>query len=212
MPIPAKTKAWIQKSLPWFTWKRSPDHKSLYLSFDDGPIERMTPWILDLLAEHKAKATFFVVGGNVVKNPALIRRILDEGHAIGNHTFNHVNGWKTSTKEYLENIQQCASALKPFLPANYPQLFRPPYGKMTPFQVSAVRKAGYEIVMWDILSKDYDASIPPELCRDLVIQYAEKGSIIVMHDNLKAEPNVYFALPQILHHFKNEGFTFLPLA
>lgn len=211
MPIPAKTQGWIQKSLPWFTWKRSSGHKTVYLTFDDGPIEGMTPWILDLLAEHKAKASFFVVGGNVVKNPALISRILDEGHTIGNHTFNHINGWKTPTKEYVDNIRRCAMALEKHLPPDYPRLFRPPYGKMTPFQVSEVRKAGYEIILWDILSKDYDSRISPERCRDLVIQYAEPGSIIVMHDNLKAEPNVYFALPQILNHFEKEGFAFLPL-
>ncbi len=195
-----KTPALIRALMPAFEWRLPSKEKILYLTFDDGPIPVLTPWVLDVLQQYGAKATFFCVGHNVQKHPDIYARILAEGHSTGNHTFNHLNGWKTDTTTYLDNVQKCAEWVDS-------PLFRPPYGRITRTQRRSLSQQ-YRLIMWDVLSGDFSANISPEQCRDGVIRHARSGSIIVFHDNIKATKNLHFALPAVLEHFLDKGFTF----
>jgi len=186
--------------MPEYTWSVPTDEQVLYLTFDDGPIPGVTPWVLDTLRGYGAKATFFCVGDNVAKHPAIYRQILDEGHSVGNHTFNHLNGWQTDPVVYLHNVRRCARVVKS-------RLFRPPYGRLLPKQ-RAFLERHFQIVMWDVLSGDYDADIPPEQCLQNVVGNAQPGSIVLMHDSLKAERNLRFILPAALEHFAEKGYHF----
>tara|TARA_B100000795_G_scaffold34831_1_gene22983 strand:+ start:27536 stop:28153 length:618 start_codon:yes stop_codon:yes gene_type:complete len=190
-----------QKLFPGVVFSGDRTINKVYLTFDDGPIPEVTLPILDLLKKHKAVATFFEVGENVLKNPTVHQRILDEGHMVANHTYNHLSGWKTKSKEYLSNIETANGLIKS-------AYFRPPYGRMTPKQFKRLKVAGYKVVYWDILSKDYDKTVTPEECLDNVVNNLQKGSIILMHDSLKAEKNVLMALPKVLETIKQKGFEF----
>jgi peptidoglycan/xylan/chitin deacetylase (PgdA/CDA1 family) len=190
----------LKSVFPSLIWRKDPSLKKLYLTFDDGPVPEITPWVLDLLKEENIKATFFCVGDNVQKNPEMYQRILNEGHCVGNHTYNHMNGWDFPTKEYLQNIEQCAELVNS-------SLFRPPYGKLKPSQVSNLTSQ-YSIIMWDVLSGDYDKNTSPEKCLKNVKDHFRNGSIIVFHDSQKAKENLMFALPQFIKHAKKEGFEF----
>jgi peptidoglycan/xylan/chitin deacetylase (PgdA/CDA1 family) len=206
----AKTPALLTAVYPNCLWKVNTQEKKLYLTFDDGPIPEVTPFVLDELKKWDAKATFFCIGKNIEANPGIFKRIIDEGHSIGNHTYNHLNGWNTSDKEYYANIEQCSQVLSNLLPTadcGLPTLFRPPYGKLKPSQYSTL-KSQYRIVMWDVLSYDFDLTLSTEKVLDNVLKNAEAGSIIVMHDSLKAQPKVEYALPQILEHFTGLGYKF----
>ncbi len=192
---------------PQALWTMPPDSsKTLYMTFDDGPIPEMTPYILDLLQKHGAKATFFCVGDNVLKYPDIYRRIQADGHSVGNHTFHHLNGWKTPLSEYVENVHQCARYVQS-------RLFRPPYGCLTRKQMAALAPA-YQIIMWDVLSGDFDPSVGPEQCLRHVTRHARPGSIIVLHDNIKAQKQVFYALPRLLDYFNEKGYRFcsIPVA
>lgn len=199
----------LRPSLIWEGPKNNyPEHKkSVYLSFDDGPTPKVTEWVLDLLKEEKIFATFFLIGKNIAENPEIYDRILAEGHQIGNHTENHLKGSEYSTKEYLKNIEQCQKRL------NRPEhmLFRPPYGRIKAKQVRALIKQGYSIIMWSILSGDWDQNNSPEQCRDYVIKYSRDGSIIVFHDSIKAEKNLRHSLPEVIQVLKSKGFAFKKL-
>jgi peptidoglycan/xylan/chitin deacetylase (PgdA/CDA1 family) len=200
----AKTPKLLQAFMPAYTWRRDTQERVLHLTFDDGPIPEVTPWVLDTLRGHSAKATFFCVGENVVKHPAIFQQIIEEGHAIGNHTYNHLNGWHTDPIVYLNNVRRCARVVNS-------RLFRPPYGRLTPRQrMFLVRH--FQIIMWDVLSGDYDANISPQQCLQNVLDNAQPGSIVLMHDSLKAERNVRFALPAVLEHFEGKGYRFEKLA
>lgn len=189
---------------PSCTWQKPPrDGNFLYLTFDDGPIPELTPWVLDTLNSFQAKATFFCVGGNVKKHSAIYKRIIDEGHQVGNHTYNHLNGWETPNRVYQKNIDTAAKLIKS-------KLYRPPYGKITPVQLKTVLAKNYEVVMWNNLSKDYDKNISPEKCLERSCE-ANSGSIIVFHDNLKAEKNLKYALPKFIDWAKKKGFEFKTL-
>ncbi|EDM44288.1 GlcNAc deacetylase-related protein, carbohydrate esterase family 4 protein [unidentified eubacterium SCB49] len=190
---------------------------TVYLTFDDGPIPEVTPWVLQQLKQHNAQATFFCIGDNVAKHPEIATQILNEGHSIGNHTFHHKNGWKTSFEEYLKEFELFNSELKKSLSDEVFEdnktnqksniLFRPPYGKMTSSQAKAILKKGCKIIMWHVLSGDYDKNISETECLENVLKNIEKGSIIVFHDSLKAEKNLKFVLPKVLEYIQEKGWS-----
>lgn len=170
------------------------------MTFDDGPIPEVTPWVLDVLKSYNVKAHFFCVGDNVRKYPAIYKRILEEGHKVGNHTHNHVNGWTLHSNIYLKNV----SLAKQFIDS---KLFRPPYGKLLRPQIKWLQAKGYTIVMWDVLTKDYDSKISPESCLQRSLK-AKEGSIILFHDSIKAEVNLRYALPKFIEAKLSEGYEF----
>lgn len=202
-----KTPQFAKSLYPECIWDVATQSPTLYLTFDDGPQPDITPFVMDTLAKYNAKATFFCVGKNIEKHPELFQRILREGHAIGNHTFDHVNGWKTDNLLYYQNIVQCDKTLAEQAPETSRLLFRPPYGKLTPAQYRNL-KSKYRIVMWDVLSCDFDLSCTAEKVLQNVLTNATRGSVVVMHDSLNAKPKVEYALPRILEHFSAKGFTF----
>jgi len=202
-----KTNKWIKKVFNNLHWDIPNSENKIYLTFDDGPIPEVTEWLLVLLKLEEIKATFFCIGDNIQKHPEVYIRILSEGHQTGNHTFNHLNGWKTDTENYIDNFKLCETEhLK--LNTEYFFLFRPPYGKIKPNQSKKIRQLGYKIIMWDVLSYDFDPTISVEKCLENVISNTIQGSIIVFHDSLKAEKNLKYALPKAIHILKNKGFVF----
>ena len=211
-----KTNTIIKKIFNNLIWDIPNLENKIYLTFDDGPIPEVTEWVLDVLKSENIKATFFCIGDNIQKHPEIYKRILSEGHQTGNHTFNHLNGWITTNKNYQKNIELCNNEqIKQNLNNNYCQLntencqlYRPPYGKIKPSQSKIIRKLGYKIIMWDVLSYDFDASIAPENCLENVISNSAQGSIIVFHDSIKAANNLKYALPKAIQILKNKGFVF----
>ncbi len=190
----------IKSIYPKAVWRMGETEKKLYLSFDDGPIPEITPWVLDILQEYEIKATFFCVGDNVEKYASIFNRIKAEGHAIGNHTYNHLNGWKTHSADYYKNIAKAKDITSS-------TLFRPPYGKMKNTQYKTILNH-YKIIMWDVLSGDYDKNTSPEKCLDNVLTNYRNGSIIVFHDNRKAWNNLQYALPKFIEHALSKGYVF----
>jgi peptidoglycan/xylan/chitin deacetylase (PgdA/CDA1 family) len=199
-----KTNALIKKIFSNYIWDVSNTENKIYLTFDDGPIPEITEWVFEELKKHNAKATFFCIGNNIEKYPEIFEKVINEGHSIGNHTLNHLNGWKTSTNEYVENVKLCESSISN--PKS--KLFRPPYGKIKTSQAKKLRQLGFKIIMWDVLSADYDTSISPEKCLDNVLKNVTPGSIIVFHDNVKAFPNLEYTLPRALKYWEAKGFIF----
>lgn len=183
-----------------FIWHFAGHEKELYLTFDDGPTADVTPWVLDTLAKYNAKATFFCIGENVINNQAIYERTIAEGHSVGNHSFSHLKGWITSNKDYIDDVKKASE----FIDSD---LFRPPYGKIKPSQSFELKKDFY-IVMWDVLTRDYDEDVNPEKCLQYVINHSEGGSIILFHDTLKAIKNLRFVLPRILEYYSENGFSF----
>ncbi len=200
-----KTNCIIKKIFRNYVWNIPNTENKIYLTFDDGPTPKITAWVLDQLKSNGAKATFFCIGKNIDNEPSLFSRIITEGHSIGNHTFNHLNGWKTKQKKYLENCEKCDSILNQ---NSYSKIFRPPYGKIKPSQSKKLRQSGYKIIMWDVLSADYEMNNTPEKCLDNVLFNVESGSIIVFHDSLKAFQNLEYVLPKCLEILKQRGFVF----
>lgn len=200
-----KTPSIVKRLFSKYTWCFSSDHKTIYLTFDDGPTPEVTEFVLDELKKFDAKATFFCIGKNVKCHHHLYERILEDGHAVGNHTFNHLNGFLTKNKEYIENVQHAAAHI-------HTNLFRPPYGKIKSSQGKELLKQGYKIIMWDVLSADFDKNISPEKCLENVLENTSNGSIIVMHDSQKAKEKLYYSLPRILAHFSEKGFEFEKIA
>lgn len=182
-------------------WRKSKQENNIYLTFDDGPIPEVTPWILDLLMKKNIKATFFCVGDNIRKHPDIFARIKAEGHAVGNHTYNHLKGWDTNDELYFENIAKCQELTQT-------RLFRPPYGRMKLSQQHELAKH-YDIIMWDVLTGDYDARISPEQCLKNATEYVRNGSILVFHDNIKAIPNLKYALEKTIDSLMHRGFNFV---
>lgn len=199
-----KTPSFIRKLFPNFTWKLPTEDKVVYLTFDDGPIPEVTPWVLDLLEKYKAKATFFCVGENVKKYSDILEKVKKAGHSIGNHTFNHLNGWLTDNVTYLRNVRKGAHAV-------HSELFRPPYGRVKPSQAKFLNRH-YRVVMWDVLSGDFDPLLSKEQCLDNVIRNTDNGSIVVFHDSLKAKDKLEYVLPKTLEYFTKKGYRFEALA
>lgn len=197
--------------MPGYTWQKEAQGKVLYLTFDDGPIPEVTPWVLEQLANYDARATFFAVGENLVKHRDVAEQVLAQGHRLENHTHHHLRGWETSLQRYLNNVAQCQQELDKLKAVKEQQrLFRPPYGRITSRQAAALRPH-YELVMWDVLTNDYDRSLSPEKCLRETIRSTQSGSIIVFHDSLKAQRNMLYALPRFLDHFTAQGYTFQTL-
>jgi len=220
---------WVFKKMiyPSLVWEKPTREKILYLTFDDGPHPSATPFVLDQLKLYNAKATFFCIGKNVLQHQDLYRQILDEGHKTGNHTFTHLNGWKTDVEAYLKNIFEASK----YIDSN---LFRPPYGRITKFQASILQKVNgeplimhkkknnkddssfsfqkpFNIIMWTILSGDFDEKISAERCLQNVVLNTKPGNIIVFHDSSKAWSRMSFALPRVLAYFDKQGFSFKSL-
>ncbi|MGY5851530.1 polysaccharide deacetylase family protein [Salegentibacter sp. F14] len=186
--------------------------KSIFFTFDDGPIPEVTPWVLNQLEAFQAKATFFCIGENIRKNPELFQKMLNKGHQIGNHSFNHLNGWKTPTSKYLQNVLLTEALLEKKHPQNpRPKLFRPPFGKLKNSQARKLSKLGFKIVMWDVISWDFNRNTRKESVYENVIKYATEGSIIVFHDSNKASKNLKYTLPKLLDYYSKKGYEFKSL-
>ncbi len=200
-----KTPWWLKKVYSSYIWSIDSKEKDIYLSFDDGPHAEVTAFVLDELKKYDAKASFFCIGKNVLANPQMYRRILDEGHTVGNHTQNHLNGWKTKDNIYLADVREAGK----YIDSN---LFRPPYGRITSFQArnikQALQKDDVKIIMWDVISGDFDQTLTAEKCLHHIILNAKKGSIVVMHDSEKAFPRLKIFLPQLLDFFAGQQFQF----
>ncbi len=199
--------------LKWFysalTWNKSRSQKIIYLTFDDGPVPNVTEFVLNTLKSFKIKATFFCIGDNILKHPELFERLKNEGHSIGNHTFNHLNGWETADETYVQNFLKCQELTQT-------NLFRPPYGRIKKSQIFKLKDKSLKlkassplnIVMWDVLSGDFDTTLSPEKCYHNVIKNTKNGSVIVFHDSLKAYERLKYALPKTIEYLRNEGYQF----
>jgi len=195
-----KTPSYLQQAFPTLEWRYQTRDKVLYLTFDDGPTPEATPEILKILQRYNAKATFFCVGDNISKYPELFKTLQDDGHQVGSHTFNHLSGWTTSNPAYYRNVRKAARLVKT-------PLFRPPYGRITPNQTKFLSRY-YRIVMWDVLSGDFDQTLSPEACLQNVVKHSKNGSIVVFHDSQKSKDLVLDVLPRVLSHFSKKGYRF----
>ncbi len=193
----------LPKLFSGLLWHVPEKQEKIYFTFDDGPVPGITNWVLDLLKTYNAKATFFCLGKNVQNNRDLFKKIMNEGHGVGNHTFNHLKGWSTNNKTYYKDIDEANKLLNS-------KYFRPPYGKIKPTQVR-VLKQQYKIVLWGVLSRDYDRGLDPQVCINNVIKYAKPGSIVVFHDSYKAEKNLRTILPRLLEYFTSLDYKFCKL-
>ena len=241
-----KTHWLVKKIFSKFIWDVPNIEKKVYLTFDDGPTPDVTAWVLSILKKHDAKATFFCIGDNIEKHPEIFQQILVDNHSVGNHTFNHINGWKTSTNIYLDNVLSCEIALNEAIGKSHEfseepignsqiffdkhnnvnqsqltdqksgvknqqskitKLFRPPYGKIKPSQANVIRALGYKIVMWDVLSADFDNSISKEKCLKNVLKNVRSGSVIIFHDSQKAFKNLEYVLPKTMDFLIANGFS-----
>jgi peptidoglycan/xylan/chitin deacetylase (PgdA/CDA1 family) len=209
-PYWVKTPKLVQRFFHNYSWRIRTNKKEIFLTFDDGPVPDFTPWVLKTLRKFKAKATFFCVGENIKKHPKIYKQIIRQGHAVGNHTFNHLQGWKTPTRKYIKNTIK-AEAYLPEDGASQPKLFRPPHGRIRPLQARILRKKGYKIIMWDVLSGDFDPHLSKEECYEQTIRNIQSGSIVVFHDSDKSFKNLDYVLPRLLEHFSKEGYSFKTL-
>lgn len=207
IPYLLKTPGWLMKWLPSMTWVKNTDHKEIYLTFDDGPIPNVTPYVLETLEQYGAKATFFCVGENVKKHRDVFLDVLDAGHATGNHTYHHLNGWHTRTSTYWEDVIRCESTMNDH--GAISNLFRPPYGRMRKEQRLLVEEK-YQIIMWSHLSGDFDQGLDQKKSMNSM-KKARKGSILVFHDSFKAERNLRSLLPDMMKYFSDQDYEFKSL-
>ena len=201
MNFPARIPNWIKWLYPSFLWQMPANEKSLFLTFDDGPHPTITPAVLALLSRYNAKATFFCIGDRVKRYPAIFQSIVASGHAIGNHTQHHLNGWNSSTEDYIADVLEASKFISS-------KLFRPPYGRIRRRQASLLRERGYQMVMWTILSADYDQALSKEQCAHRVLRNIHAGSIYLFHDSEKGEERMLYALQKLLETAIAEGFEF----
>lgn len=195
---------WIVKKFvyPDYVWSIPCKEKKIYLSFDDGPHPTVTPFVLDQLKQYNARATFFCIGKNVAEHPDIYKRIINEAHSVGNHTHNHLNGWEANDQVYMKNIIMAGKHIDS-------TLFRPPYGRITRFQARQVMdKLHYNIIMWSVLSGDFDINLSPEDCWQNVLKATAPGSIIVFHDSEKARKRLLYTLPKLLEYYKERDYSF----
>ena len=190
----------IQLLFADFLWKIDTDEKVIYLTFDDGPHPVITPWIIDLMNKYDAKGTFFLIGDAVSKNPDLYQLYKTNGHQVGNHTFTHIKGWQSRKKNYLKEITQCSEVVES-------SLFRPPFGQINLQSIREIKKQ-YKVVMWDVLSWDFNTKTSAETCLSNVVNNSRKGSIVVFHENEKSMKNIMYVLPKVLEHFTKLGYKF----
>jgi peptidoglycan/xylan/chitin deacetylase (PgdA/CDA1 family) len=198
-----KTPFWLKLLYPKLLWHANNANRCIYLTFDDGPIPIVTPFVLNILKKYNAKATFFCIGDNVRKYPDVFEQVKNDGHAVGNHTFNHLKGWKTDDKTYLDNFMLADELLDA-------KLFRPPYGRIKRSQVKLLKEAkpGLQIIMWSVLSADFDVNASPEQCLNNVIKNTMPGDIVLFHDSLKAQGRMEYALPMAMEYWSKEGYEF----
>jgi peptidoglycan/xylan/chitin deacetylase (PgdA/CDA1 family) len=185
---------------PNVVWRMPSDNNKIYLTFDDGPTENVTSWVLDKLREYDAKATFFCLGKKVEMHPDIYQRILDEGHSVGNHSYSHLKGWETRTGQYVQDVDLAADLIRS-------DLFRPPYGRIKAVQFR-VLKERYRVILWDVLSMDYSRWVTPKRCANIVLNNLHPGAIVVFHDSKKAEKNMKYGLEKLLEEVKNRGLQF----
>lgn len=195
-----KSPSILKTVFPNLVWDIKTTEKEIYLTFDDGPHPEITPQALEILNRFNTKATFFCVGENVSKFPETFNSIISNGHSVGNHSYNHISGWKSSNKDYFTNIEKAKTLINS-------DLFRPPYGRITPSQIRVLKKQ-YSIIMWTVLSYDFDKNVSREQCLKNSIIKTQPGSIVVFHDSMKSANNLLYALPLFLKHFTDEGFVF----
>ena len=197
----ATTPKFIQALFPALVWRKETKNKEIWLTFDDGPYPEITPWILSVLKEEEIKATFFLVGQQIEEFPELVGAIINDGHLIANHSYSHGNGWLTSKEKYLKDIETCQE----LMPDN--KLFRPPYGKITKAQI-ALLKDKYKIILWDVLSWDFQQNTSPKRVQENILKNTKSGSIIVMHNNQKSYKNMQPILEETIQILKKKGFRF----
>jgi len=198
-----KTPRLLKKLYPALTWHKNRATRSIFLTFDDGPIPIVTPFVLNILKQYGAKATFFCIGDNVDKHPDIYKQLIGDGHRIGNHTYNHLKGWKTDDATYVANYLKCDEQL-------HTNLFRPPYGRIKNSQIKKLKAVhpDLQIIMWDVLSGDFDLNLTPEACLKNVLKNTGNGSIVVFHDSLKAFPRLEYTLPLALKYWSEQGYSF----
>jgi len=198
-----RTPWWLRKLFPGCVWDIKTKEKTIYITFDDGPHPSITPFVLNELKKYNAKATFFCIGDNVKKFPAVYQQVIDEGHAIGNHTMHHINGWKNKDENYLGDIAEAHQYI-------HTNLFRPPYGRITKSQIRKLHSSNLKLqtIMWSVLAGDWIATLSAEKCFTQVKNNVRPGSIIVFHDSDKANERMSYALPKLLEHFSKQGYSF----
>jgi peptidoglycan/xylan/chitin deacetylase (PgdA/CDA1 family) len=198
----------IKRFFSSYVWSIPTEQKEVFLTFDDGPHPQVTIWVLEELKKYNALATFFCIGDNVLQYPDVYARVIADGHAVGNHTQHHVNGWKVTTDVYIKDVKEATQYIDS-------SLFRPPYGRIRKSQAlrikEALRKQNVKIIMWDVLSADFDIAFSPEQCFQNVIRNVSAGSVIVFHDSEKAAPNLKYALPKVLEALSRAGYRFSPI-
>lgn len=186
---------------PTVLWRKDKDKKVIYLTFDDGPTEEITHWILKTLDEFGVKATFFCIGNNAEKHPEIVDEIRQNGHSVGIHGYSHVRGLYKKQEEYLNDIKKSESIIKS-------KIFRPSHGRIYPSQVKKLNELGYKVVLWDVITRDYDTNLKEEEVLKIAKKYTRNGSIVVFHDSLKAEKNMKYAFPLAVKYWIENGYTF----
>jgi peptidoglycan-N-acetylglucosamine deacetylase len=202
-----KTPFLLKLLYPECLWDVRTKEKEVFLTFDDGPVPGVTEFVLDTLKYYNTKATFFCVGENVVKYPHIFQRIIEEGHQVGNHTYNHLNGWQNNNDFYFDNIRKCKEAMEGLMPGKKFNLFRPPYGKIKKSQLKNISRE-YKVIMWDLLTGDFDERLSAEECLQAAVRYTKKGTILIFHDSFKAEAKMRKVLPEYLEFCNAQGYSF----